>query len=686
MAMSDASSDAERSPEGSDSAHDTFEARARRASASVREQLAAGDGADELALRRVRRPRGRALPRLAAAAVLVVAAAAVGPRLVGGDGPGAPGGAGGGVAYAAEPLTAFGDCDAVLGYFKKEAPDYLIERARLALADTSAGGAESEPRPPAAREDASGSESAGPDHSSTNVAEAGVDEPDVIKTDGKIIVAVARGRVHVIGARSGRMSTLSTLPDTDVRNVLLAGTRLLVFTEQRPGGVVPQARSGAQRQYLSLYDLAAPRTPKRVATLAVEGQVLDARLVGAQVRIATAFSPDLDIPSPSYGNDGEITEESKQQLRAAVANSTVDDWVPTYTLSDGAGAQLSRGRLVECPDLSRPATFAGIDTVAVSSFDITSTLQERHTVGVIASGQQLYATSAATYVTTTEWERDGSTATTSIHKFLTAPSGATAYRGSGAVPGVLLNQYAMSENAGVLRVATTVSERRGWVNPRAVNEGVVTTLREQSGALVKVGQVGGLGADDNESIRAVRFIGTTGYVVTYRQTDPLYVLDLRDPAAPRITGELKIPGYSGYLHPVGKNLLLGVGQSGAGKIQFSLFDVGDPTSPKRIDTQGYSWGSAAAEFDPKAFLFWEPRRLVLAPITSYTSDKLGFSGLVALRADSRGLREVARIAPPESGGQAVRSLVIGDDVYVLSDLGLQSNRLDGYRLVDRLTL
>jgi hypothetical protein len=480
------------------------------------------------------------------------------------------------------------------------------------------------------------------------------------------------------------MSKVATLPDTDVRNVFLSGTRVLVFSGQRPEEVAPGPRSAAQRQLLTLYDIATLRTPKLVATLTVDGDVLDARLVGAQVRVATTFSPDLDIPSPYYGREGGIADESKKQLQDAVAKSTVDDWLPAYTLTSGSGAQVSSGRLVDCADLARPEKFSGIDTVAVSSFDITSRLQDRHTVGVVAGGQQLYATDTAAYVTTTEWSRDNSTPTTSLHKFLTGPSGATSYRGSGEVPGNLLNQYAMSEVDGVLRVATTVSGRRGWVNSRMVNEGVVTMLREEDGMLKQIGQIGGLGRKDNESIRAVRFIGNKGYVVTFRQTDPLYVLDLRDPAAPKITGELKIPGYSGYLHPTGEDLLLGVGQSGNGKIQFSLFNVSDPGSPRRIDTQAYGWGNAAAEFDPKAFLSWEPRNLVMAPITSYGRDKLGFSGLVLLRADARGLREVAQITSPPSAGQAVRSLVIGDDIYLLSERALQSNRLDGYRMVDRL--
>lgn len=668
----------------SDSGPDSFEARARRASDSVREQLAAQDPGVELGLRRMRRPVSRmTLPRVAAAAVLVAGVAVVGPALVGGDGS-STGVGGAGVAYAAGPLKRFANCDAALGYFKEHAPDYLIEQANGGGGRASANGGADRPATSRESDPAGGSSGAAPAHSSTNVAEAGVDEPDLIKTDGKVIVAVARGRVHLISADRGRMTKLATLPDTDVRNVFLSGTRVLVFSGPQPDVVAPGPRSAAQRNLLTTYDITTLRTPKRVATLAVDGEVVDARLVGTQVRVATAFSPDLDIPSPYYGREGGIAERSKQQLRDAVAESTVDDWLPAYTLTDGAGAPVSSGLLVDCSNLSTPEKFSGIDTVAVSAFDLTSALQDRRTVGVVAGGQQLYATNTAAYVTTTEWSRDDATTTTSLHKFSTAPSGATTYRGSGEVPGSLLNQYAMSEFDGILRVATTVSGSRGWLNSRMVNEGVVTTLREEDGALKQLGQVDGLGRKDNESIRAVRFIGEQGYVVTFRETDPLYVLDLRDPAAPTITGELKIPGYSGYLHPIATDLLLGVGQSGQGKIQFSLFDISDPVSPRRIDTQSYGWGNAAAEFDPKAFLSWAPRDLVLAPVTSYGREQLDFSGLVVLRAKADGLHEVARITPPPSAGEAARSLVIGDDVYLLSERALQSNRLDDYRTVDQL--
>jgi len=688
-----------------------FESRARKAADSVRRQL--GDTTFDPAkgIRRAQRSPGRvAIPgAIAAAAVLIAGVAITLPR---GSGDGAtPGGQG--AAYAmAGALQPFDTCDRVLQYFKDQAPDYLIQHAgggTMAGRPTDAGASGAERAAPKAGRaadssgtttESGGTESGGaPGHSTTNVQEAGVDEPDIVKTDGKRIVAVAQARVHVVGVNAGKMTLRSTLPDTMVRNVFLSGDRVLVFSGQPGEASEPGSRWAGQHAELSMYDISNLSHPQRIAALTIDGDVLDARLVGTQVRVVTASAPDVDAPSPVYTSDGEISQQSKDELRAVIAKTTVDDWIPAYTLRDGAGAEVSTGRLVDCPDLAHPERFSGLDTVAVSSFDIDSSLQSRNTVGVIAGGQQIYATDTSTYVSTTDWSRDGSVAKTGLHKFSTAPSGATTYQGSGEVPGTLLNQYAMSEYDGVLRVASTVSERRGWTNSRQVTQGVVTTLDEQGGALRQLGQVGGLGKQDNESIRAVRFIGQLGYIVTFRQTDPLYVLDLRNPAAPRVLGELKIPGYSGYLHPIGKNLLLGVGQSGLDSpsptrpsrggqigVQFSLFDISDPAAPRRIDTQTYGGGAAAAEFDPKAFLYWQPRNLIIAPTTlqgNYQGHG-AFSGIVLLRANQNGLAELGRIAASPANGSVNRSAVIGETIFMLSDGALQANNIETHQETDKL--
>jgi uncharacterized secreted protein with C-terminal beta-propeller domain len=683
-----------------------FESRARKAADAVRRQIGETTIDPEKGIRRAQRSPGRvAIPSaVAAAAVLIAGVAITLPR---GNGDGAAP-AGQGAAYAmAGALQPFGSCDNVLKYFQDQAPEYLIQRAGGIVAsrttDAAPPGAERAAPKAGRAADSSGttteSGSAPPEHSTTNVQEAGVDEPDIVKTDGKRIVAVAQARVHLVAVNGSAMSLRSTLPDTMVRNVFLAGDRVLVFSSQTVQPSEPGSSWAGQQAELSMYDISNLSNPQRLATLIIDGDVLDARLVGSQVRVATVSAPDVDAPSPVYNPNGEISQKSKDELRAAIAKTTVDNWIPAYTLRDGAGAQVANGRLVDCADLAHPEKFSGLDTVAVSSFDVGSSLQSRNTVGVIAGGQQIYATDTATYVSTTDWSRDGSAAKTSLHKFSTTPSGATTYKGSGEVPGTLLNQYAMSEYNGVLRVASTISERRGWVNSRQATEGLVTTLAEQDGALRQLGQVGGLGRQDNESIRAVRFIDQLGYIVTFRQTDPLYVLDLRNPAAPKVLGELKIPGYSGYLHPIGENLLLGVGQSGldsstptpsrrAGQIgvQFSLFDISDPASPRRIDTQTYGGGSAAAEFDPKAFLYWQPRNLIIGP-TNLHGDYRGhgaFSGLVLLRANQDGLVELGRIATSQAYGSVNRSVVIGDVVYMLSDSALQANSIDTHREIDKL--
>ena len=121
-------------------------------------------------------------------------------------------------------------------------------------------------------------------------------------------------------------------------------------------------------------------------------------------------------------------------------------------------------------------------------------------------------------------------------------------------------------------------------------------------------------------------------------------------------------------------------------MQFSLFDISDPASPRRIDTQTYGGGAAAAEFDPKAFLYWQPRNLIIAP-TNLHGDfggKGAFSGLLLLEANAAGLKELGRLATSSAYGTAARSVVIGDNVYILTDQALQANSLDTHRVIDKL--
>ena len=263
---------------------------------------------------------------------------------------------------------------------------------------------------------------------------------------------------------------------------------------------------------------------------------------------------------------------------------------------------------------------------------------------------------------------------TAIHKFDISSPLRTQYRGSGDVAGYLLSQWSLSEYKGVLRVVSTESPA-WWVGPgQGESESFLTTLRATGGALVQAGRIGELGK--GERVYAVRMIGDTGYVVTFRQIDPLYTLDLAIPERPRVLGELKIPGYSAYLHPVGEGLILGVGQDATEEgrptgTQLSLFDVSNLRSPTRLHTEHIGLGWSEAESDHHAFLYWPRTGLVVIP---FEQRAVGYRV-----GRTRGIDPAGRIEH-EAGklGYSAgvrRSLVVRDSVLTVSDAGVKSSSL-----------
>ena len=228
----------------------------------------------------------------------------------------------------------------------------------------------------------------------------------------------------------------------------------------------------------------------------------------------------------------------------------------------------------------------------------------------------------------------------------------------------------MSEEDGVLRVASTKGDT-STATSRARAKACHHPRGVRREALKSSGSVGGLGR--GEDIYAVRFIGDMGYVVTFEQTDPLYTVDLSDPEDPEATGELKIPGYSAYLHPVADGRLLGIGQDGTltGGItgpQASLFDVADPEQPERLDQLAIADGrysSTATEWDHHAFLYSPEHALAVVPITGYRSG----SGATAIRVDPEtGLERVATL---EDESPIQRILVVDENLVTVSERGVE---------------
>ncbi|GAB3867375.1 beta-propeller domain-containing protein [Dactylosporangium cerinum] len=221
----------------------------------------------------------------------------------------------------------------------------------------------------------------------------------------------------------------------------------------------------------------------------------------------------------------------------------------------------------------------------------------------------------------------------------------------------------MSEWDGHLRIATTTSLE-------TTTSSAVYVLRLNGGQLTQAGKVDGLGK--SERIYSVRFIGTTGYVVTFRQTDPLYTLDLRDPSAPKVVGELKIPGYSAYLHPAGDGRLLGLGQDAneQGRVQgmqVSLFDVRDPAHPARVAQHLEKGGYSEAEYDPHAFLYWAPLGLLAVPKWDDRQPSV-----VVLKVSDTAITEAGAITHPGRYTTIRRSLIVGGTLWTLSEQGLKA--------------
>ena len=579
-------------------------------------------------------------------------------------------------------LQSFGSCGELLGYAKENALPLVGPwgiGGPIALPGVAAGTVRTAPGS-AARE------TGAPDYSTTNVQEEGVDEPDLVKTDGSRLFTVARGKLHALDVRGERPRLLGSLPLEGGWNheLLLHGKRLLVLSRAGYGVVPIGARVFAPNiggSVLTEVDVSDPAALRVVRTLTLEGSYLSARAVGGAVRVVVSSSMPRELrfppPPPSLA-----TPEATERNRALVASSGLSSWLPTYTVRSKRTGATKKRALVQCRHVRRPVGFSGLGLLAVLTIDLERGLEPVDSDAILSDGRVVYGSTRNLYVATQRWDDRPDPlrptivpgrVTTALHRFDVSQPLRTEYRASGEAPGYLLNQWSLSEHEGVLRVATT--ELPGWSTGES--ESFVTTLRQQGNALVKAGQVGGLGR--GERIYAVRFMGDVGYVVTFRQVDPLYVLDLSKPERPSVLGELKIAGYSAYLHPLGEDTILGLGQDadergGLRGTQLSLFDVSDLRRPAKLHGHAVGPSSSEAEVDHHAFLLWQPTRLVVVPVQTYGSGPGSFSGAIAFRVGrAQGVEEVGRIS---HGGAAVRrSLVVGDALLTVSDVGVKASAL-----------
>ncbi len=511
-----------------------------------------------------------------------------------------------------------------------------------------------------------GAATASPSYASTTLQEGGVDEADILKTDGNRLFSMtvakpgdqrlAKLSVHTRQSDGSLQSGSSVaFSSTDVFEGLhLSGNKEQLAVVGRSLGPVvinPLAVSTTSATTTTaLSSLPAPQAVKletvinfvsakpgqalsNTTTLRIDGQLIDSRTIDNTLYVVTSWLPRFDtvFPLAVAGAAAATVAERKD----AVTRITNPQILPTVSIKAASASTATVQPLMADTDCQLQAANAStaVQLTTVTAINLASSTLERSSRcflggvnGLYMSAKNLYlATSRTDVVTKGGSLIYGGEPTTDIHKF--GVSGmAISYRGSGSVSGHLgwdasKTSYRMSEHNDDLRIVTYTGSF-GWFGtleaPSSVaakSPAVLSVLREDASkanqlktiaTLPNAKQPAPIGLS-GEQVYAVRFLGNRAYVVTFRRTDPLYVVDLADPLDPKVTGELKTNGYSDYLLPVGPDsagLLLGVGKdaNSDGRVQgvkVSLFDVSDAAAPKELASRviGKAGSLSGLDFD-----------------------------------------------------------------------------------------
>ncbi len=468
----------------------------------------------------------------------------------------------------------------------------------------------------------------------TNVQEAGVGEADRIKSDGKylyvsslrqptLLVYETDSATNVLVAKIA----LKTENNSPLQGLYLQQNRLAaiaksgghygyptdVFMKTLPSGnrtPVPPSYSNPATTQLFTFDLSQPELPQQRAELSIDGALISSRMIGSRLYLATRHTAMLP-GILDYPDDEQVVSANREKINQA----DLQDLLPNYRVNG-----VDKGSLFSVADcfVSPYSDKASRDIISLISVDVSSDNPQPQGQCFVGESETLYASASAVYLATTPypWHAFGfiddvgesgsesdeppvNSITTDLHKF-SLSGGAINYKGSAQVKGHLgwqqeLKPFRMSEYQDVLRVVTYTGDNR---------EGATATLhtlkentQKQSldilAELPNTSRPAPLGKP-GEEIYATRFSGERGYLVTFRLTDPLYILNLSDPADPFIVSELEVDGYSDYLHPVGENFLLGIGKdavidSRSGDdnwrgawyqgVKLSLIDITNPQQP-----------------------------------------------------------------------------------------------------------
>ncbi len=530
------------------------------------------------------------------------------------------------------------------------------------------------------------------DYSATNIQVAGVDEADIVKTDGVYIYLVSGNKTIIVKAYPPEQAQILSQIELEgtVVGIFINGDRLVLFEEETPYYRyydVPAVREYDIMPYISpkvfikVYDVSDRGNPRLQRELSADGQYISSRMIGDYAYVVInepVYEEDDELNLPRIYSGGN--EKGTEIPAIDIYYSDVADYYYMYT------------------------TIIAINTQNDNQEPTYETI-------LLGASSNLYVSLDNIYLTFPVWGGDvGDFGRTSIHRIHIAGNNMT-YVANGEVPGMVLNQFSMDEYEGYFRVATTTRE--------GTSRNHVYTLDM---ALNITGSLTDLAP--GETIYSARFMGERCYLVTFKQVDPLFVIDLSDPYNPEVLGYLKITGYSDYLHPYDENHIIGIGKetTDAGDfawyqgVKISLFDVSDVNNPREIDKEiiGHRGTDSPVLRDHKAFLFDRSRNLLVIPVLVAEVDESEYPEGVPSWAHGEpvwqgayifhispdvGLNLTGRITHIESPADlkegyyysysplsVERSLYIGDVLYTISDAKIKMNNLENLDYINEVQL
>ncbi len=568
--------------------------------------------------------------------------------------------------------------------------------------------------------------------SNTNIQEEGVDEPDVVKTNGTHIYTINSNyelpSVQITQASGPELDLQSSILFNETRptGLFLKDEKLVVLTSSDYWGYYPLAAESDESVTVLDSEASLPVTQPEDQADTVDFDIIDGAPTLLPYRASSQTGVYIfDISNPQSPDlirelsvDGNYQNARMLEDRLVLISSytpyafqfddiTGEDLLPQISYDDQASEAIA-----ECTDIRYLSNHSDMTFMIVSSLDTSSDQSEANSEVLIASSSDLYASKNNLYLTQPKYNysrftdlSDSERVTTNIFKFgLDSPS--LSLKGVMAVPGTPLNQFSMSEYQDNFRIATTINS---WDGRNSTSTNNLYVFDE---SLNRVGVLEGLA--EGERVYSTRFIGNRAYMVTFRQVDPLFVIDISNPNNPTVLGELKIPGFSDYLHPYDQDHILGFGKEAtldgqAQGLKVSLFNVKDPTNPEELHTFKIGDRGTYSEllYNHKALLFSKEKNTMAFPITIYKNNTpsldswgdLSFVGAVnlglnledgfSLKGQFTHLDEEINPESPwnyDSNQTIQRLIYIGDNLYTISNDKIQSHPLDSDETLNSIQL